>query len=121
MWRSSRERVEKHFSLEQMGERMESLILEARRLRQVAPRTPTSDDLSYLLARQTAEYIRTVGELKLVEPYKQISYMPPASASTYLYFAFRQLVYPLLKGFREKDWFVRVKANVKSVLVHKNE
>jgi len=118
MGRNSRERVENHFSLEKMGEKMEALIYKAQQLRRDAPRTPGQADLASLLARQTAEYIRTVGELKLFEPYLH-DYMPPASASTYLYFAFRQLVYPVLNRFREKDWFLRIKSDIKSVLVRK--
>ena len=115
---NSRKRVEIHFSLEKMGERMIWLIEKSKRLRQESPRSPSNEELSRLLGRQAAEYIRTVGELKLFEPYLH-DYMPPAPASTYLYFAFRQFVYPTLSRFRERDWFVRLKSNVKSLLVYR--
>lgn len=116
MARLCRERVENHFSLELMGERMESLIHRAQTLRENAPRNPGQDDLAYLLGRQTAEYIRVKEQLMLFEPYLH-DYMPPASASTYFYFAFRKLFYPILGRFREQKWFLRVKAWVKMLLV----
>lgn len=116
MGKNSRARVEQHFSLEVMGERMEALITEAGRLRREMPRPVPQDTFVYLMGRQTAEYIRAVGEVRKVAPFMK-NYMPPASAKTYLYFAFRQMIYPLFGRFREQDWFLRIKSSVKSILV----
>jgi glycosyltransferase involved in cell wall biosynthesis len=118
MGRNSRARVEDSFNLDKMGERMESLIYKATQLRQQEPRTPAPEQLGSFMARQTAEYLRAVGELKRIEPYLK-DYMPPASASTYFYFAFRQLVYPILGPLRQKKWFLGIKSKIKAYLVGK--
>ncbi len=114
---NSRERVENHFSLELMGERMESLIYKAGQLRQGSPRNPDRDDLICLFSRQTAEYFRANELLRWSTPVV-LNEMPPVSASTYFYFAFRQLTYPILKRFSEKKWFLRMKSSIKSLMVH---
>ena len=101
---NSRERIEKQFSLELMGERMESLIYKAGQLRKDPPRNPDRDDLIRLFSRQTAEYFRVNEFLRWSAP-AVINEMPPASASTYLYFAFRQLTYPILSVSAEKNGF----------------
>ncbi len=114
---NSRNRVEKQFSLERMGERMEALIYQARQLRNEKPVTPTADEMSSSLARQTAEFMRAAERLRKIEPIYGKNYMPPASAATFLYFTIRQVLYPLLGGLREKGWLVNLKSKVKSVLV----
>jgi len=114
---ANRKRVVEYFNLEVMGERMESLIFQAKMLRTKQPQQSPNQELNSLLARQTVEYMRTLGELKRIEPYIQ-NYMPPASASTYLYFAIRAFIFPTTEKIRQKKWFLTIKSKIKSILVH---
>lgn len=114
-----RERVVNDFSLEKMGEHMEALIYKAQQLRRESLAVYSQEELASLLGRQVAEYLRAAGTIRLREPFMSRNYMPPASASTFLYFTLRQLIYPIFGRFREKDWLIKVKSKVKSVLVKK--
>lgn len=134
MGRASRERVERYFTLDQMGARMEELLSEAVRLRREQPRQPTTDALTGLLTRQSVEYLRAMGEVRRLDGYAQergeaydrlwVDYarlvenppMPPAPARTYLYFAVRQALFPLL-GSADEGWLGKVKKWMKGLLV----
>jgi hypothetical protein len=115
MGRASRERVANHFTLDQMGERMEELIRVALRFREESSQKPSTEEMAGLLARQGVEYFRASAEIKRLA--KSAGSMPPAPARTYFYFAFRQALYPLIGRFSDKDWLARLKDRVKAVLV----
>jgi len=129
---ASRQRVERHFTLEQMGDCIEGMLNEAQRLRRAQPRQPGRAELSSLLTRQSVEYLRALGEVHRLDEVGQTYYakyhetyakyravvenppMPPAPARTYLYFTLRQALYPLLGG---GGWVARLKDRVKGWLV----
>ena len=113
MGQASRRRVIEHFRLDQMGERMQSLIYLAQRLRQEKPRAPQAGELAELLARQSTEYLRTLAAYQQKKQEAENPGMPPASARTYFYFALRQLLLPLLGPHKGKRWIGKLKTWIK--------
>jgi glycosyltransferase involved in cell wall biosynthesis/GT2 family glycosyltransferase len=113
MGKASRQRVVENFRLEQMGERMETLIDRARQLRQNQPVQPANIDLADALARQSVEYFRARAEANVLQTTADALQarvnnppMPPASVGTYLYFAVRRMFYP---GYR---WLINKQAGL---------
>ena len=114
---ASRERIEHHFNLELLGERMLALIQAAAANRRKAGPPPVQA-LAHHSARAAVEYVRVFYEFQRVqERFAQVNRerievterlqrtldnppMPKAPASTYFYFAFRALLLPLVPALR---------------------
>jgi hypothetical protein len=58
MGAAGRERIRTHFQLEQMGERMEKLLMDAREFSQTQPRPTPSLGMARICAAEAVEYVR---------------------------------------------------------------
>jgi glycosyltransferase involved in cell wall biosynthesis/GT2 family glycosyltransferase len=131
MAQAARARVVNHFSLEKMGTRMIALIDQARQLNKCYPKTLQLEQLTSDITRQTIEYLsafyeyRKVNEMlvqasmeyqNLNQKYQVLNQkyvkllddfihpqMPSVPATTYFYFAFRALFYPVFRRIPGSD------------------
>ncbi len=135
MGQLGRERVSRSFRLDQMAQRMEELFNAAKKLQIVSPRRVANQASAGLLARQSVEYMRAMQayqeekkeEIRLDQLSKDYAQeiarlvenppMPPAPAMTYLYFAIRQLLYPVFIKFTRSKLLHKTQTWVKQRLV----
>lgn len=117
MGQASIGRINSNFTLDLMGQKMESLLQRAISQVTTRPHEIDPNELAALLGRQVSEYLRASREVERLHSYiDSVGSMPPASARTYLYFALRQTLFPIL-GKVEEGWLGKVKNWVKSRLV----
>jgi hypothetical protein len=132
MGRAGRARVQAHFRLDQMGERMNSLLQEAMQLHVTRPRPVPSLGVGRICATQAVEYIRLsevadglwreheraqAGPLGL---YPHLLDPHSDSWRTLAYFAIRRLLLPYYRAALGRDvkWLLAVKEKLKQALLH---
>lgn len=130
MGQAGRERVSAHFRLEQMGERMVSLLQEARRLHTTQPRPVPGLGLGRACATQAVEHIRlsAVTDWLWLERERQAGLLglplngvdlPSTRWRVRAYFALRRRLLPYYRAALNRDikWLLLLKKRLKRALL----
>ena len=132
MGQAGRRRVNDHFRLEQMDERMDSLFTEAARLHAVQPRPVPSQSLGRTCAAQAVEYIRLSDVASGLWQERERDTEPGGINSgsvdqrhwrTSAYFAIRRLLLPYYNAALNRDmkWLFSLKERLKEMLLHRGQ
>jgi len=134
MGEASRARVQAHFRLAQMGERMSFLLQETMQLRVTQPRPVPSLGVGRVCAAQAVEYIRLLEVADGLWREREQAHVGPLGLHPHLldphsdswrtlaYFAVRRLLLPYYRAALNRDvkWLLPLKDRLKHLLLHED-